>query len=120
MKTTFAVLMTSMLLATAGLAAEPKTLSKNEVQSLIQKASTPAEHSMLAQHYSAQADKLEAAATEHMEMAKLYRARPNSSEMKHPMSPDTAKHCEYLAENLHKAAAEARALSAAHAEMAKQ
>ena len=120
MKKTFMVLMASMLLATVGLAAEQKTLSKEEVRTLIQTASTPAEHNKLAEHYGLQADKLEAQSNEHAEMAKLYRARPNASAMKHPMGPDTASHCEYLAANLHKAAAEARALSAAHAEMAKQ
>jgi glutamate/tyrosine decarboxylase-like PLP-dependent enzyme len=119
MKTMFAVLMTSMLLATVGLAAD-KTLSKEEVRSLVQKANTPAEHNKLAQYYGQKADQLEAEANEHAQMAKLYKARPNAAVMKHPMSPDTPSHCENLAANLHKAAVEARALSAAHAEMAKQ
>lgn len=121
MKPVFAMLFASLLFATAGLAVEPsKTLSKKEVRTLIEKASTPADHNKLAQYYRVQADKFEAEATEHADMAKMYRARPGVSEMKRPMSPDTASHCETLAENLHKAATEARALSAAHAEMAKK
>jgi len=50
----------------------------------------------------------------------MYRARPTVAETKRPAGPDTAAHCEFLADNLHKAANEARALSAAHAEMAKK
>lgn len=121
MKPVFAVLFASLLFATAGFAVESsKTLSKKQLQTLIEKASTPADHNKLAHYYSLQADKFEAEAKEHADMAKMYRARPGISDMKRPMSPDTAGHCETLAENLHKAATEARALSAAHAEMAKK
>jgi hypothetical protein len=121
MKTMFALLMTSMLIAATGFAAEPaKMLSKKEVGVLIGKASTPAEHNQLAQYYRLQAEKLEADANDHAEMAKIYRARPTASETKRPMSPDTAAHCEYFTDSLRKAAGEARTLSAAHAGMANQ
>ena len=122
MKTIFAVLMTSMLIGTTGVAAEStnKMLSKKEVRSLVETASTPADHNKLAHHYALQAMKLDAEADEHANMAKMYRARPTVAETKRPAGPDTAAHCEFLADNLHKAANEARALSAAHAEMAKK
>ena len=50
----------------------------------------------------------------------MYPARPNPCEIRRPMVPDTAAHCEYFAESFRKAASEARALSAAHAEIAKK
>ena len=53
-------------------------------------------------------------------MAKTYRARPTASEVKRPGATDTASHCQTLSENLAKAAEEARALSAAQADMAKK
>ena len=50
----------------------------------------------------------------------MYPARSNPCEIKRPMIPDTAARCEYFAESFRKAASEARALSAAHAEIAKK
>ena len=121
MKRLFTILIMSTLITTAGLAAEStKMMSMKEVKALIEKASTPADHNKLAQYYRLQADKLDAEANEHADMAKMYRARPTASEVKRPMSPDTAAHCDYIAESLRKAASEARALSTAHAEMAKK
>jgi ATP-dependent helicase YprA (DUF1998 family) len=121
MKTLFAFVLMSALFTTVGLPAESaRTLSKKEVKELIAKAATPAEHNKLAQYYRQKAENLEAEADEHADLAKAYHAQPNVSEVKRPMSPDTAEHCEYLAESLRKAAAEARALAAAHAQMAKK
>lgn len=120
MRRVFAVLMMSTMIATVGLAAESTSkLSKKEVRSLVENASTPAEHNKLARYYRLQAERLDAEGDEHAATAKMYHARPTASEAKRPMSPDTAAHCEYFAESLHKAATEARALSTAHAEMAK-
>ncbi|MEO8663468.1 MAG: hypothetical protein ABI693_33740 [Bryobacteraceae bacterium] len=120
MKSILAVAMMSVMMTTAGLGAVPaKMLSKSEVHRLLESANTPADHNKLAQHYRLQADQLDAEAAEHTAMAKAYRAKPGVSEMKRPMSPDTASHCDYFAESLMKAATEARALSAAHLAMVK-
>lgn len=109
------------LLVTAGTAVErPRELSKNELKKLLEKASTPQDHLRLAGHYEARARKYEADSAEHAEMAKMYRTRPTVSEMKRPMSPDTAAHCDFLAESLGKAAKEARAMAYAHENMAKR
>lgn len=96
------------------------SLSKKEVRALLQKATTPSDHLRLSRHFQAEAEKLEAKAQEHAELAKLYRARPTASELKRPMAPDTARHCEYFAESLGKAAKEARAMASAHADIAKK
>lgn len=120
MKRIFAALMMSVMLAAVGTAAGAKMLSKKEVKALVANASTPADHNKLAEHYRTVAEKLDAESKEHAEMAKTYRARPTASEVKRPGATDTASHCQTLSENLAKAADEARALSAAHAEMAKR
>lgn len=97
----------------------PRELSKKELQKLLTTASTPQDHLRLAGHFEAKAKKYEAEAASHAESAKMYRAKPTVSEVKRPMAPDTAAHCDYLAESLGKAAKEARALAAAHEAMAK-
>lgn len=110
-----------MIIANSVSAAEPaKALSKKEVRALLQKATNSSDHLRLSQHFQAQAEKLETEAQEHAELAKLYRAKPTASESKRPMAPDTARHCEYFAESLAKAAKEARAMASAHEAMAKK
>jgi hypothetical protein len=110
-----------VLFMTSGMAAErPGELSKSELKALLAKASTPQEHLRLARHFEAKAKQYEAESLEHAEMAKLYRARPTTSETKRPMAPDTAAHCDLVSENLSKAASEARALAQAHSAMAKK
>ncbi len=121
MKRIFVLLIASLLMTMAGQATESaKLLSKKEVRNLIANANTPADHNKLANNYRLQAEKLDAEANEHAEMAKIYRERPSLAASKHPMGPDTAPHCEYWADSLRKAAVEARALSTAHADMAKK
>jgi hypothetical protein len=105
---------------TASAATRLGELRKDEVRALIATANTPSQHLRLAQHFEAKAKRFEAESTDHAEMAKLYRARPTASETKRPMSPDTAAHCDYLAQTLSKAANDARALAAAHERMAKE
>lgn len=112
-------------LATAGagigLAIERKgELSKKELNALLAKMSTTQDHLRLAAHFHAVAKRYEAESAEHAEMAKMYRAKPTGSEMKHPMAADTAGHCDYLAESLGKAAKEAHLMGIAHEAMAKK
>ena len=109
------------LFGTFGFAAEPSgELSKKELKALLSGATTPQDHSRLARHYEAKARQYQAESAEHAELAKLYRMHPTVSEVKRPGAPDTAAHCEFLAQNLEKAAKEARALADSHAAMAKK
>jgi hypothetical protein len=95
-------------------------LSKQDVKALIASARTAEDHERLAKHFDAEAVQLDAEANEHQELAAVYKANPSGQESKHPMSGKTAGHCQYFADDLHKAAEQARALATDHREMAKQ
>ena len=121
MKRLLGALFGVLLFLASGMAAErPRELSKSELKTLLAKATTPQGHLRLAQHFEAKAKKYEAESLEHAELAKLYRAQPRISETKRPMAPDTAAHCDFIAEGLSKAAKEARAMGEAHSAMAKK
>jgi hypothetical protein len=94
-------------------------LTRKEVKALV--AKTPGEHMKLVQYFNQKADRLEAESTEHEELAEQYRNDPTSQAIatKHPMSGRTAAHCEYFAKSTREAAKAARALAAAHEQMAK-
>ena len=94
-------------------------LSGKEVRDLIANAKTPAEHRKLAKHFAAVAARYEAEAADHAAEAKAYRAAPNASEAKRPGGPDTALHCDRLAEAARNAATAARDLARDHEQMAK-
>ena len=94
-------------------------LTAKQLRELVAKANSPADHLKLARHYTAVAEKHEAEANEHVALAAEYRKNPRPSEVKRPMAPDTAAHCEYFAEHCRKAAAEMRAMAKAHEDMAK-
>ncbi|MDP9049831.1 MAG: hypothetical protein M3O31_03780 [Acidobacteriota bacterium] len=95
-------------------------MSKDDVKALIGSAKTAEDHERLAKHFDAEADQLDAEATEHQELATEYKAHPSGQDSKHPMSGKTAGHCQYFADDLHKAATQARALAADHRGMAKE
>ncbi len=95
-------------------------MSKDAVKALIGSAKTAEDHERLAKHFDAEADQLEAEANEHQELAAEYKAHPSGQDSKHPMSGKTAGHCQYFADDLHKAATQARALAADHRGMAKK
>jgi hypothetical protein len=121
MKRALAVVMMSVIIAAVGTAAEStKMLSKKEVKTLLEKASTPEEHIRLAEYYRMKAEMLDAEANEHAEMADIYRANRGSGGTRFPSSTYTTRHCEDWAKKLREAAKDARALSDAHAEMAKR
>lgn len=102
------------------MAADPQGLLKPAaVKALVINAKTPADHMKLARHYTAMAEKHEAEAKEHEALALQYTNHPTAHETKHPMSAETAGHCKLYAEHCRKAAAEMRAMAAAHTEMAK-
>ena len=121
MKNVIAVIITGTVLTISGFAAQANgTLTNKEVMQLTASAKTPEEHMRLARHFQARADKLEAEAKEHADMARNYRANPTASKTKRPGASDTASHCETLSQDLAKAARDARALAADHEAMAKQ
>lgn len=116
------VLMMLMAL-TAGLAFTAEstaTMSKTDLKELIAKGSTPEDHHRLAAYFTQKAETMDAEAVEHEELAKEYANNPGIWAMKQPMSGKTAAHCRYFAQAARKAAAEDRALAAAHEEMAKK
>ena len=95
-------------------------LGKQELKELVANAKTAGDHHRLAQHFAAKAEQLEAEGKEHDELAEQYKKNPTMHESKHPMSGQTAGHCQYFANELHKAAQEARKLAADHEEMAEE
>ena len=95
-------------------------LSKQELKSLIASAKSAQDHERLARHFDAKAVELEEESKEHRELAVQYRNNPTMHESKHPMSPQTAGHCQYFADDLHKASERARQIAADHRQMAKQ
>ncbi len=106
--------------ATTGsmLAADTDHLSQQELKTLIAGAKTAQDHERLARHFEAEADQLDAEASDHQDLAMEYKANPSGQEQKHPMAGKTAKHCQYFADDLHKAAREDRALAANQRAMA--
>jgi hypothetical protein len=97
-----------------------KTLSKKEVRALVANAKTPEDHLKLAQHFEAEAARMDAEAAEHEVLAKEYRRNPAPFAGKMPMSPRSAEHCDYFAKSAHDAARAARELAAEHREMAEE
>ena len=101
-------------------AESPARLTKKEVKALVVNAKTPEDHMKLARHFKQEADRLEAEAKEHDELAQEYRRSPSAMAMKMPMSGRSAEHCEYFAKSTREAAKAARELAAAHEQMAKE
>jgi hypothetical protein len=120
MKRIMAAVIAALLVAAVAVAADSDAIKKKQLKDLLVNASTPQDHRKLAAHYETKAKQYEAEAAEHAEMATTFRAHPTPSETKRPGSADTAAHCESMAENLGKAAKEARAMASMHEELAKK
>ncbi len=101
-------------------AAEGNVLSKQELKDLIVSAKTVSDHERLAKHFDAKADQLEEESKEHRDLVAQYKAHPTVHEMKHPGSGQTAGHCQYFADDLHKASLRARQMATDHRQMAKE
>ncbi len=106
--------------STAPAVAPRGALKPKQVKELVAKAKTADDHMKLARHYTAMAEKHEAEAKEHEALAAEYRRSLRPSEVKRPMAPDTAAHCEYYAEHCWKAAKGMRAMAAAHEQTANE
>ena len=93
--------------------AQEGLLGNKEFKFLIANARTSEDHQKLARHFAVKAESLEAESQEHERLAAQYRRirGENPAEMKAPMSPRTAAHCEYFADQTRKAAQKARLLA---------
>jgi hypothetical protein len=91
-------------------------LTPLQVKALITSAKTPADHIKLQRHFVALAVRYEAEATEHADLAKLYRSNPGSH---YPgNNAQQAVHCDRLSELTLEGAKAARALASDHEKMA--
>jgi hypothetical protein len=94
-------------------------LNEKELTDLIANAKTPTDHKKIARHYTAYAARNDADAAEHVAEAKAYRKAPTASESKRPAGPDTAVHCDRLADLSREIAKTARELARYHEGMIK-
>jgi hypothetical protein len=127
MKRTFAVLSVLslafvMTAATFGQApsttqSKPEHLSKQQLNTLIASAKTPAEHQRIANFYEARAQDYRAQASEHEAMVAAYKANSSLSTDKNRAS--TIGHCEYFVQTFKDMAVKSHELAQLHEEMAK-
>jgi hypothetical protein len=115
------VVLLAFAVATAGPARgqDKVNLTSAELKELIRNAKEPADHQKIAQYFNQEADRLEAEAKDHVDLAAIYRGNPTLDESKHPMSGRTAGHCDYFSKVAREAARADRQLAAAHAGLAK-
>src|ERR1700722_6716132 len=73
--------------------AKDKPLTQSDLKSLVAKAETKADHERIAQHFDAEADRYDAEAKEHSDLAVFYQKNtPNGS--KYPSGMKTFQHCD--------------------------
>lgn len=126
MKRTFAVLsvlslasvMTVAAFAQSPSTAKPEQLNKQQLNTLIATAKTPAEHQRIAGYYEAQAQDLRDQAQEHVSMIAAYKANSSLSNEKNKTS--TIGHCEYFVKTLNDEAVKSHELAQLHEKMAKE
>ena len=95
-------------------------ITNKEVVALIQNAKTPADHEKLAAHYDQTAADLEEKASEHKELAAAYKRMPTPGNPRIFSPARPISHCENIAANAAKAAAEARTMAEHHRMLAKE
>jgi hypothetical protein len=110
------VLGLSLTAASAATLPKAEKLNKQQLQSLIASAKTPAEHERIAQYYEAKAQNDLAQANEHAQMASQFKQNAVTSSPK--WSTGTVNHCEYLAQSFTEDAAKMQALAQEHEQMA--
>jgi hypothetical protein len=88
-------------------------LSKKEVKALIVSAKTPEDHMKLASYFRGEAQREQASAKYHDEMAELYKNNQSGK-------VDMVKHCKYFADEARKAAEAANSMAGEHDKMAEQ
>jgi hypothetical protein len=97
----------------------PANWTTKDLKEAISSAKTPQDHQRIAQYYNTDADRLAAEAKDHAELAEIYRKSPNLHEQKHPMSPQTAAHCQWEADRYTEMAQKQREMAKMHDDMAK-
>lgn len=97
--------------------AKPEYLSKQQRNTLIASAKTPAEHERLAQYYRAQASDYLAEAKDHESMVAAYKANSSLSNEKNRAS--TIGHCDYFVKTFKELAVKSQELATLHEQMAK-
>jgi len=97
-------------------------LTRKQAKALAATAKTPEDHMKLAAYFNREADRLEADAKDHEELAQIYRLYPSTfGGGKTGGNPQTRtfEHCEATAKSLREAAKSSRELAAEHERMAK-
>lgn len=97
----------------------PESWTTKDLKEAIATAMTPQDHKNIAQYYTHDAERLATEATDHAELAAAYRKNPTMHEQKHPMSGQTAGHCDWLAARYKEMAQKERELAKMHDDMAK-
>jgi uncharacterized protein (DUF305 family) len=97
---------------------KPEHLSKQQLNTLIATANTPADHERIAHYYHAKALDYLAQAKEHEAMVAAYKANSSLSNDKNQAS--TISHCEYFVTTFKALADNSQALAASHERMAKE
>ncbi|AMY08480.1 hypothetical protein LuPra_01680 [Luteitalea pratensis] len=90
-------------------------LAADVVAELVAAPDVPGARARLREHFLAVAADYDARVRQHRAMAEAYRRTPTGSESKRPASPETAVHCDRLADRAAEAATEARELATAYA-----
>lgn len=125
MKRTIAALSLAFVLTVAAFAQvapapqpKPEHLTKQQLNTLIATAKTPAEHRRIAQYYRAKALDYQAQAKEHEAMVAAYKANSSLSNDKNQAS--TISHCEYFVTTFKALADNSQELATLHERMAKE
>ncbi len=124
MKRTIAILSLVLALTAAAFAQaaptpqpKPERLSKQQLNTLIATAKTPAEHRRIAEYYRAKAQDYLAQAQEHEQMIAAYKANSALSNDKNRAS--TIGHCEYFVQTFKELAVKSQELAQLHEQMAR-
>ncbi len=112
--------LTFLVLLAAGYSAagQRPSLSRKEVKALIASAKTKEDHLKLAEFYKTEVARPQAEATDHDEMAEMYRKNPSPMAVKHPEAIGEG-HCKEIARRFRESASKAQELATMHEEMAK-
>jgi hypothetical protein len=114
----------SLVITVASLAQAPSTkaksekLSKQQLNTLISTAKTPAEHQRIASFYEASAKDFRTQAQEHQAMIVAYKSNTSMSNDKNRAS--TVGHCEYFVKSLTELSVKSDELAKLHKEMAEE
>jgi hypothetical protein len=126
MKRTFAILsvlslalvLTTVAFGQTSSTPKPEHLTKQQLNTLISTAKTPADHQRIAQYYKGQAVDYLAQAKDHEAMVAAYKANSVLSNDKNQAS--TISHCEYFVTTFKALADNSEELAASHERMAKE